>query len=66
MGQVEELEQKVKELSSDQLREFRRWFVEFDAELWDRQLERDAAEGRLDDLIEEALEEHRQGRTRPL
>ena len=66
MGRVEDLEKAVEGLSSEDLREFRRWFFEFDAELWDRQLERDVAEGKLDSLIDEALEDHRHGHTRPL
>jgi hypothetical protein len=37
-----------------------------DADSWDRQLEADAAAGRLDALAEEALSEHRAGRTRSL
>ena len=36
MTKVEELERAVSELNRDQLAAFRRWFVEFDAELWDR------------------------------
>jgi hypothetical protein len=66
MSSVEEIEQAVSELTPDDLRRFREWFAEFDAELWDRQIERDVAAGRLDALIEEARAEHRSGRTRPL
>ena len=66
MSRVDELEQAVRELSSQDLRQFREWFVEFDAELWDRQLERDVAAGRLDRLVNEARAEHREGRSRPL
>ena len=66
MSRVEELEKAVRELSPDDLRQFREWFFEFDAEFWDRQLERDAADGKLDSLIKEARAEHREGGTRPL
>ena len=66
MSKVEEIEQAVSQLDREQLAAFRRWFLEFDAELWDRQLDEDVAAGRLDKLGEEALAEHRQGRTRPL
>jgi hypothetical protein len=41
-------------------------FQRFEAELWDRQIERDAAGGRLDALAEEAMTEIREGRTGPL
>jgi len=63
---VEELERVVSKLSPQELAEFRAWFAEYDAELWDRQLEKDASEGRLDRFAAEALEEHRRGETRDL
>lgn len=66
MRPVEELEQAVRELSPEQLAEFRRWFAEFDARLWDAELEADVAAGCLDALADEALADYRQGRTTPL
>jgi len=63
---VEELERAVSELPPEELRRFREWFAEFEAERWDRQIERDLRAGRLDSLVEEARAEHRSGRTRPL
>ncbi len=50
------------QLSPEDLVAFRIWFSEFDAALWDRQLEADAAAGRLDQLAEEALHDLRDGR----
>jgi hypothetical protein len=66
MSTIHEIERAVSGLSSDELTEFRRWFLEFDAAAWDRQLEDDVAAGRLDALAEEALSDLREGRTRPL
>jgi hypothetical protein len=66
MSRVEEVERAVRDLSPQDLREFREWFQRFEDELWDRQIERDVAAGRLDALGEEALAELREGRTRPL
>ena len=66
MSKVEEIEAAVKGLKDEDLARFRRWFAEFDAELWDRKIESDARAGRLDRFAEEALEEHRQGRTTPI
>jgi hypothetical protein len=63
---VEEIEKAVQNLSPEQLAAFRVWFAEFDAELWERKIERDAAAGRLDSLITEAREEHQHGRTTEL
>jgi hypothetical protein len=44
------------------LARFRKWFVEYDAAAWDKQLEADVAAGRLDALANEALREHKAGR----
>jgi hypothetical protein len=66
MTNLERLEQDVQRLSPDELAAFRAWFAEYDWAAWDRQLEEDVAAGRLDRLADEALEEHRAGRTKPL
>ena len=66
MGAVEKLELLVKSLSPEELAKFREWFAEFDAQIWDRQIEADAAAGKLDRLIEESMADHRAGKTRPL
>jgi hypothetical protein len=66
MSEVHEIEQAVAQLSESQLAEFRRWFAEFDADAWDKQIEADAAAGKLDALAEEALAEYRSGQAREL
>ncbi len=63
---VKEIELAVRRLSGDELEEFRQWFLEFEQDLWDQELEEDVAAGKLDPLAEEALAEHRAGRTTPL
>lgn len=45
-------------LSSEELASFRRWFAEYAADPWDRQIERDVKEGKLDALAERALAAH--------
>ena len=62
MSTLQEIEKAVQGLSPDQLAAFRDWFVEYDQALWDKQLERDVASGRLDSLADEALEDLRNGR----
>lgn len=64
MSTIDQIEHAVRELSRDELSEFRAWFLAFDAAAWDYQLEQDIAEGRLDALAEEALADLREGRTR--
>jgi hypothetical protein len=66
MGAVEKLELLVKSLSPEELAKFREWFAEFDAQIWDRQIEADAAAGKLDRLIDESMAEHRANKSRPL
>jgi hypothetical protein len=66
VGAVEKLELLIKGLSPDELAKFREWFAEFDAQVWDRQIEADAAAGKLDRLIEESMADHKAGKTRPL
>jgi hypothetical protein len=39
-------------------------FFEFDAQAWDRQIEEDVREGRLDKLADEALAAHRAGKSK--
>ncbi len=66
MTKIEALEKQVQELSPEDFAAFRNWFADFDAELWDRQLERDVKAGNLDRLAEEARQEHAHGKTRKL
>lgn len=66
MSTIEEIERAVERLSPDALRAFRDWFAAHDAAVWDRQFSEDVAAGKLDALAEEALAEHRAGRSTPL
>ena len=66
MGKIEALERQVQDLSEEELAAFRRWFAEFDAEVWDRQFEADVKAGKLDALAEKALQDHAAGRSTKL
>lgn len=66
MADVKSLEQAVEALAPSDLAEFRRWFAEFDAAAWDRQLEADATAGKLDALLAEAEDDYRNQPHRPL
>jgi hypothetical protein len=66
MADVKSLEQAVEALDPSALAEFRRWFAEFDAAAWDRQLEADASAGKLDALLSEAEDDYRNQPHRPL
>jgi hypothetical protein len=62
MSTVPEIEDAIRKLPDNDLVALRAWFAEFDALVWDRQLERDVSEGRLDELADEALRDSREGR----
>jgi hypothetical protein len=66
MSRVEELETRIKGLSSHEFQELRAWLAEFDAEVWDRQIHADTAAGRLDSLADQALKDFSEGRSTDL
>ena len=66
MSKIEKIEQDVQALSPGELAQFRAWFLEYDWAAWDRQIERDAQAGRLDDLAAKALRDHAAGKSTPL
>ena len=66
MTKLEQSEKSVAELSPEELKALAAWFEALQADLWDKQIEADAKAGRLDKLAEQALADHRAGRTRPL
>lgn len=55
MIQVEQLQREIEALPERDFTRLRKWFVERDWQLWDRQLESDEAAGKLDFLLKEAL-----------
>jgi len=66
VARVEDIENQLRELSSEERTEFREWFVQFDAEDWDRQFQADVEAGKLDALAERALQAHAAGRSTKL
>ncbi len=57
MTTVHEIEKAVSELPSNELEQFRKWFDEFDAKVWDKQFENDVRSGKLDQIAENAIDE---------
>lgn len=55
MTKVQRLEKEIEELTSSEFAAFRKWFQEYDAAVWDEQIEQDAIAGKLDRLAEKAL-----------
>jgi hypothetical protein len=55
MRKIKNIEHEIQELSPSELAAFRKWFREFDAEAWDRQIEEDIQAGKLDALANAAI-----------
>jgi hypothetical protein len=66
MTTLEDIEKAVTQLSPRELDRFRAWFEEFQSELFDRKIERDARSGKLDGPAEQAIADFRKGRAREL
>lgn len=66
MANVDDIKVAIESLPEEEFIELREWFSEKDWEKWDRQIERDSESGKLDFLIEEALEEKRTGKLKDL
>ena len=60
------LEEEIKKLSPEEMAQLRDWLLERDAEQWDQEIERDAASGRLDQVFERSLADHRAGKSREI
>jgi hypothetical protein len=63
---LHELEQTIAKLPPNELSEFREWFLRFDGDRWEKQIEKDATSGKLESPAQAALLEFRSGQTNPL
>ena len=61
MSRVEEIERAIQGLSPDEFTQIAERVHAIEAERWDRQMDRDAADGRLNFLREEARAERKSG-----
>jgi len=66
MTRVQSIEERIKELTPEELDSLREWFIQFDADAWDRHIAADAASGKLDFLVHEARDEKREGTLKEL
>ena len=56
MMQLEHIQSEIEALSYNDFVRLREWFANKDWELWDEQLEADVDSGKLDFLLDEALD----------
>jgi hypothetical protein len=66
MTRLEQLEDQIAQLSSEEFARLRDWIMEKDWAEWDRQIEEDASAGKLDALAARALKDHAAGKSRPI
>ena len=66
MSKLQQIEHDIEKLPREQFFELVRHLRERHADKWDRQIEEDAAAGRLDSLWAEAEKEIAEGKAKPL
>lgn len=66
MSTVAEIENALQTLPVDDARKVADWLQHYLDEKWDKQIDADIAAGRLDKLADQALDDYRAGRVKPL
>lgn len=66
MTKIQKLESDVKSLSPPELAAFRAWYEKFDAKNWDKQIEADAAAGKLDKRAAQAIADYNAGKAKSI
>jgi len=61
MTRVEDIEAAIEQLSPEEFRRVAQWFYNREQALWDVQMDRDSAAGRLDFQFDEAAKEAEEG-----
>ena len=63
---IKEIEVEIARLPATDVAELSTWLAEYQAQLWDEQIERDLEAGRLDRLLDDVAKEVAAGMARPL
>lgn len=66
MEAIGEIEKAISNLTLEELAQFREWFEEFDADLWDRQFEEDVKTGKLHRIAEKSISDFKAGKAKEL
>jgi hypothetical protein len=66
MSTIEQIETAILTLAPDEFQQLRQWFADVDYQRWDKQLEQDITDGKLDALAEEAIAEFKAGHCREI
>lgn len=63
---LEQIESAILQLPPDEYRKLIEWFADLDYQRWNEQLEKDIANGKLEDLAKEAIAEFEAGNCRSI
>jgi len=63
---VAEIESAIEKLPNNEFEKLARWFEDFQAQIWDKQIEQDLQNGELQNLIGEAEKDFAEGSCQPL
>lgn len=66
MGSIDEIKSAIAHLPEKEFNSLVDWFEKLEQERWEKELEKDIAQGKLDNLADEALNEFNAGKCREL
>jgi len=66
VDRVQAIVEQLSTFSSAELRELRAWLDQYEDRAWDAQFEAEVSAGQWDALADQALQDHAQGRSKPL
>lgn len=66
MSNLEQIEAAILSLPSNEFEQLRLWFLDLDYEHWDKQIEQDIEDGKLEVFAQEAIAEYEVGHCREI
>lgn len=66
MSTLKEIEAAILTLPPDEFQQLMQWFFDLDHQRWDEQIKKDVADGKLEDLAQEAISEFEAGQFRAI
>ena len=66
MSNLSQIEATILKLPLDEFQQLRQWFFDIDYQLWDKQIEKDILDGKLESLGEEATADFKTGQCRAI
>lgn len=66
MTMLMQIEEEIKGLHQKDFSKLREWFLDYEYQLWDKQIEEDIGSGKLDDLAQVALNDFKDNKHKAL